>query len=46
MKAKTSELWEHYIQDFGAVPFSHVDLFILLIDGDAARNLFSLFFEE
>ena len=46
LKAKTSELREHYIQDFGAVPFSHADPFILLIDGDAARNLFSLFLEE
>ena len=46
LKAKTSELREHYIRDFGAVPFSHADPFILLIDGDAARNLFSLFLEE
>jgi hypothetical protein len=46
LEAKTFELWKHYIQDFGAVPFSHADPFILLIDGDAARNLFSLFLEE
>ena len=46
LKAKTSELREHYIRDFGAIPFSHTDPFMLLIDGDAARNLFSLFLEE
>lgn len=46
LKAKTSELREHYIRDFGAIPFSHTDPFILLIDGDAARSLFSRFLEE
>lgn len=46
LKAKTSELRKHYIQDFGAIPFSHADPFMLLIDGDAARDLFSLFLEE
>lgn len=46
LKAKTSELREHYIRDFGAIPFSRTDPFMLLIDGDAARNLFSLFLEE
>lgn len=46
LKAKTSEVWEHYIRDFGAVPFSHADPFMLLIDGDAAKKLFSQFLEE
>lgn len=46
LKAKTSELREYYIGNFGAVPFSHADPFMLLIDGDAARNLFLLFLEE
>lgn len=46
LKAKTSGLREHYIRDFGAIPFSRTDPFMLLIDGDAARNLFSLFLEE
>lgn len=46
LKAKTSELREHYIQDFGAIPFSHADPFMLLIDGDAAKSLFSRFLEE
>ena len=38
LKAKTSEIREHYIRDFGAIPFSHRDPFLLLIDGEAARN--------
>lgn len=46
LKAKTSELREHYIRDFGAIPFSHSDPFLLLIDGDAANNLFSKFLKE
>ena len=46
LKAKTSRLREHYIQDFGAIPFSHVDPFMLLIDGAAAKSLFSRFLEE
>ena len=46
LKAKTSELREHYIRDFGAIPFSHSDPFMLLIDGDAANNLFSSFLKE
>lgn len=46
LKAKTSELRKHYIRDFGAIPFSHSDPFLLLIDGDAANNLFSKFLKE
>lgn len=46
LKAKTSEIREHYIRDFGAVPFSRADPFMLLIDGDAARELFTQFLEE
>lgn len=46
LKAKTSELREHYIRDFEAIPFSHTDPFMLLIDGDAAKSLFSRFLEE
>ena len=46
LKAKTSELREHYIRDFGAIPFSRSDPFLLLIDGDAANNLFSKFLKE
>ena len=46
LKAKTSEIWEHYIRDFGALPFSRTDPFMLLIDGDAAKNLFAQFLEE
>lgn len=46
LKAKTSELREHYIRDFGAIPFSRSDPFMLLIDGDAANNLFSKFLKE
>ncbi len=40
LKAKTTEIREHYIRDFGAIPFSRMDPYLLLIDGDAARALF------
>lgn len=46
LKAKTTAIREHYIRDFGAVPFSRVDPYLLLIDGDAARNLFMQFLRE
>lgn len=46
LKAKTSEIREHYIRDFGAVPFSRADPFMLLIDGEAAKDLFTQFLEE
>lgn len=46
LKAKTSEIREHYIRDFGAIPFSRFDPYLLLIDGDAARELFSQFLKE
>ena len=46
LKAKTSEIWEHYINDFGAIPFSRRDPFLLLIDGEAARRLFTQYLKE
>lgn len=46
LKAKTSEIREHYIHDFGAIPFSRHDPFLLLIDGDAAWELFSQYLVE
>ena len=46
LKAKTSEIREHYIRDFGAIPFSHRDPFLLLIDGEAAKNLLFQFMKE
>lgn len=46
LKAKTTEIREHYIHDFGAVPFSHTDPFLLLIDGDASKELFSHYLKE
>ncbi len=46
LKAKTSEIWEHYINDFGAIPFSRRDPFLLLIDGEAARKLFTQYLKE
>ena len=46
LKAKTSEIREHYIRDFGAIPFSHRDPFLLLIDGEAAQNLLFQFMKE
>lgn len=46
LKAKTSEIREHYIRDFGAIPFSRRDPFLLLIDGLAAQELLSQFVKE
>ena len=46
LKAKISEIREHYIRDFGAIPFSHRKPFLLLIDGEAARNLLFQFMKE
>lgn len=46
LKAKTSEIREHYIRDFGAIPFSHREPFLLLINGEAARNLLFQFMKE
>ena len=46
LKAKTSEIREHYIRDFGAIPFSRVDPYLLLIDGQAAEELLLQFAEE
>lgn len=46
LKAKTSEIREHYIRDYGAIPFSRRDPFLLLIDGEAARELFSQYLQE
>lgn len=46
LKAKTSEIREHYIRNFGAIPFSRIDPYLLLIDGDAARELFSQYLKE
>lgn len=46
LKAKTTEIREHYIRDFGAIPFSRHDPFLLLIDGDAAWELFVQYLEE
>ena len=40
LKAKTTQLREHYMRNYGAIPFSRFDPFLLLIDGDAARELF------
>ena len=37
LKAKTPEIRERYIRDFGAIPFSRREpFFLLLIDGDAS----------
>lgn len=46
LKAKTSEIRAHYIHDFGAMPFSHSDPFLLLIDGSASKELFSHYLKE
>lgn len=41
LKAKTTALREHYIRDFGATPFSRIDPYMLLIEGDASWRLLS-----
>ncbi len=46
LKAKTTEIREHYLRHFGAVPFSRRDPYLLLIDGEAARKLFMLYLRE
>ena len=46
LKAKTSQLREHYMRNYGAIPFSRFDPFLLLIDGDAARELFGQYLKE
>lgn len=46
LKAKTTQIREHYIRDFGAIPFSWHDPFLLLIEGDAAWELFAQYLEE
>ena len=45
-KAKTSEIRDHYIKDFGAIPFSRRYPFMLLIEGNAARELFAQYLRE
>lgn len=46
LKAKTTQLREHYISVYGAVPFSRLDPYLLLIDGEAARELFGQYLKE
>lgn len=46
LKAKTSEIWEHYIRNYGAIPFSRANPFLLLIEGQAAQDLFTQYLEE
>lgn len=46
LKAKTTEIREHYIRDLGAIPFSRLDPYLLLIDGEAAKELFSQYLKE
>ena len=46
LKAKTTQLREHYMRNYGAIPFSRFDPFLLLIDGDAARELFGQYLKE
>ena len=46
LKAKTTAIREHYIKAFGAIPFSRYDPYLLLIDGNAAKELFSHFLKE
>lgn len=46
LKAKTTEIREHYIRDYGAEPFSRADPHLLLLEGAAAQKLFSQFLKE
>lgn len=46
LKAKTTEIREHYIQDYGTEPFSRADPYLLLLEGAAAQKLFSQFLKE
>lgn len=46
LKAKTTQLREHYMNIYGAIPFSRFDPYLLLIDGEAARNLFGQYLKE
>ena len=46
LEAKTTQLREHYMRNYGAIPFSRFDPFLLLIDGDAARELFGQYLKE
>lgn len=46
LKAKTTQLREHYMRNYGAIPFSRFEPFLLLIDGDAARELFGQYLKE
>jgi len=41
LKAKTTEIREHYIRDYGAEPFSRADPYLLLLEGPAAQRLLS-----
>lgn len=46
LKAKTTQLRDHYMNSYGAVPFSRFDPYLLLIDGEAAKNLFGQYLKE
>lgn len=46
LKAKTTEIKEHYVRNFGAIPFSRIDPYLLLIDGEAAKELFLQYLKE
>ena len=46
LKAKTSDLQKYYIEQFGAVPFSSANPFLLLIDGESAKELFFQYLKE
>ncbi len=41
-----TEIREHYIQDYGAEPFRQANPYLLLLEGDAAKRLFSQYLKE
>ncbi len=40
LKAKATQLREHYMKAYGAIPFSRFDPFLLLTDGEADERNF------
>lgn len=46
LKAKTTQLREHYMNIYGVIPFSRFDPYLLLIDGEAAKSLFGQCLKE
>ena len=46
LMAKTSRIREHYIQKYGAFPYSHLNPHLLIVEGEAAKSVFFRFLKE